>query len=188
VIGILALQGDYHKHIEKFRLLGASAREVRTADELEGLSGLIIPGGESTTMTKLLLPSLRQAIMDLAGKSPVWGTCAGMIMMAHENGDARVKPLSLIDLDVDRNGFGRQTHSFEADLTVGADVGRPEEPLKGIFIRAPRVSKFSDKVQPLVWLADEPVGLRQGNCLVTSFHPELTADDRLHRYFLSMMR
>lgn len=187
VIGILALQGDYRKHCDKFTTLGAETREVRTAEEVKELSGLVIPGGESSTMTKLLTPELRQAVMEFAQKKPIWGTCAGMIMLAKDMGDPRVKSLSLVDLEIDRNGFGRQVHSFEAELRVADEVGHPEQSLHGVFIRAPRVKSVSKAVKPLAWLDNEPVALRQGNRLVSSFHPELTPDDRLHRYFLKMI-
>jgi len=186
VIGLLALQGDYRKHGDRLAALGADAREVRTAEDMERLSGMIIPGGESTTMTKLMPPELREALLQFSRTRPVWGTCAGMIMLAQDIGDPRVKSLALMDLEVDRNGFGRQVHSFEADLRVAEEVGHPETPLHGVFIRAPRVTEFLPSVRPLVWLGDEPVCLRQSNLLVSSFHPELTDDDRLHRYFLAM--
>jgi len=137
-------------------------------------------------MTKLMTPEMRKALLRFSQTRPVWGTCAGMIMLAQENGDPRVRPLALMELDVDRNGFGRQVHSFEADLRVASEVGSPEKTLHGVFIRAPRVKEFSKAVTPIIWLGDEPVCLRQGNLLVSSFHPELTSDDRLHRYFLSM--
>jgi 5'-phosphate synthase pdxT subunit len=109
-----------------------------------------------------------------------------MIMLAQDIGDPRVKSLALMDLEVDRNGFGRQVHSFEAELHVAEEVGHPETPLHGVFIRAPRVIRFLPSVRPLAWLGEEPMCLRQGNLLASSFHPELTNDDRLHRYFLAM--
>lgn len=188
VIGILALQGDFEMHRRAFSAIGIPAREVRIAEDLSGLSGLIVPGGESTTMTLLLEAGLRAPILDFCRNHPVWGTCAGMIMLAKESRDPRVKPLGLMDITVDRNGFGRQVHSFEADLRVADEVGAAETPLHGVFIRAPRIISFEKTVQPLIWLNDEPVAVRQGNYLASSFHPELTRDDRLQRYFAAMMR
>jgi 5'-phosphate synthase pdxT subunit len=186
VIGILALQGDVQKHRDKLAALGADVQDVRTAEDVERLSGLIIPGGESTTMTKLMMPELREALLQFSRTRPMWGTCAGMIMLAQDIGDPRVSTLALMDLNVDRNGFGRQVHSFEAKLRVAEEVGLPDTPLPGVFIRAPRVKSFLPSVRPLVWLEDEPVCWRQGNLLASSFHPELTDDDRLHQYFLAM--
>ncbi len=187
VVGILSLQGDFEKHRKMFAVLGADAREVRVPSDLNGLSGLVIPGGESTAMTKLMSPALRAALLDFVQAKPVWGTCAGMIMLSKDVSDPRVQPLGVMDIDVDRNGFGRQVHSFEADLRVSPDIGQPDAPLHGVFIRAPRLRGFSPDVRPLVWLNDEPVCVRQANCLASSFHPELTEDARLHRYFLSMI-
>lgn len=187
VVGILSLQGDFEKHRETFESLGADTREVRVPLDLNGLSGLVIPGGESTAMTKLMSPELRAALHDFVRVRPVWGTCAGMIMLSKDTSDPRVQPLSVMDMDVDRNGFGRQVHSFEADLRVSPDLGQPDTPLHGVFIRAPRLRGFSPDVTPLVWLNEEPVCVRQANRLASSFHPELTGDTRLHRYFLSML-
>ncbi len=187
VVGILSLQGDFDKHRAMFASLGAAAREVRVPSDLRGLHGLVIPGGESTTMTKLMSPELRAALLDFVQVYAVWGTCAGMIMLSKDASDPRVQPLGVMDMDVDRNGFGRQVHSFEAGLRVSPDLGQPDVPLHGVFIRAPRLRGFSPDVQPLVWLDSEPVCVRQGNRLASSFHPELTGDARLHRYFLSML-
>ena len=188
VVGVLSLQGDFEQHRVKFAALGAEAREVRTADDLKQVSALVIPGGESTAMTKLMSPELRAALQDFVMVKPVWGTCAGMIMLSQDASDPRVQPLGAMEIDVDRNGFGRQVHSFEADLRVSPDLGEPEQPLHGVFIRAPRLRGYAPNVKPLVWLGDEPVAVRQDNRLASSFHPELSEDDRLHRYFLSMIQ
>jgi 5'-phosphate synthase pdxT subunit len=185
-IGVLALQGDFEKHLHAFETLGAEAREVRTAEELAGLSGLIIPGGESTTLTKLLLPELRESLMEFCGTHPVWGTCAGMIMLSKDASDPRVKPFGFMDIEIIRNGYGRQVHSFEAELRVSDVMEHPENSFHGVFIRAPRITRMGDRVQPLVWLGEDPVCVRQGNFMASSFHPELTNDLRLQRYFLSL--
>jgi len=137
-------------------------------------------------MTKLMSPELRMAVLEFVRSRPVWGTCAGMIMLAKDASDPRVVPLSLMDIDVDRNGFGRQVHSFEASLRVSPELGDQEKRLHGVFIRAPRLRGFAADVRPLVWMDEEPVCVRQKNCLASSFHPELTDDDRVHRYFLAM--
>jgi 5'-phosphate synthase pdxT subunit len=185
-VGVLALQGDFGKHLQAFAALRVAVREVRTAHDLEGLWGLVIPGGESTTMTLLLVPELRDVVMDFCRAHPVWGTCAGMIMLAQPSPDPRVKPFGLMDMELERNGYGRQVHSFEADLRVSGEIGEPEKPLRGIFIRAPRVRSLGAGARALVWLRDDVVVVRQGHFLASAFHPELTADLRLQRYFLAM--
>lgn len=187
IIGLLALQGDFALHHAALGRLGVESRDVRVPDELAPLSGLIIPGGESTTMTKLLTDDLRRALNDFAKTMPVWGTCAGMIMISQTLTDARVKPFGWMNLQVDRNGFGRQVHSFEEPIKLAPELGGGE-PLNGIFIRAPRVLSYGSDCKPLAWLAQEVVALQSGNFLATSFHPELAGDDRMHRYFCSLCR
>jgi len=186
VVGVLAVQGDFEKHLRVLASRGTHAHEVRTAGDLEGLSALVIPGGESTTMTRVLEGGLREPLLDFCRKHPVWGTCAGMIMLGRPIPDPRVRTLSLMDVEVERNGFGRQVHSFEADLRVAEDLGEAEKPLRGVFIRAPRITRMGKSVRPLVWLDDEPVCVQEGHILASSFHPELTDDARLHVYFLSL--
>lgn len=193
-IGILALQGDFIEHANIIRRLGAEPVEVRKPEELEGLDGLIIPGGESTTFGKLastfgLVDPLRQFCS--AGK-PVWGTCAGMIFLARDVG--RPQPvLGVMDVRVRRNAFGRQTESFEQDLSVPAlsqveRNGNPDLPFHGVFIRAPLIEEVGKAVEVLARLEDgTAVAARQGNLLATSFHPELTSDTRFHRYFLECL-
>ncbi len=183
-IGVLALQGAFIEHCAALRALGAECVEVRLPEQLAGLDGLIIPGGESTTIAKLareygLDEAIRRFNQD-AGR-PVYGTCAGMIYVAHSAG--RPQPvLDLIDVDVERNAFGRQVDSFETALPMPVLGARP---FPAVFIRAPLIGSVGPGVEVLARLADgRPVAARQGGVLVTSFHPELTGDLRLHRYFL----
>ena len=168
------------------RSIGAAATEVRLPDHLQGLDGLIIPGGESTTLSRLMsLYGLREPVADLAaaGKA-VWGTCAGMIMLASEITEEDPVPLAVMDVGVQRNAFGRQVDSFEQDLTV---AGLGSDPYHAIFIRAPVIIRVGEDVDVLAELPDgRPVAVRQDNLLATSFHPELTADARIHRYFVAM--
>ena len=184
-IGVLALQGAFREHVVLLRGLGADAVEVRTPDELERCSGLVLPGGESTTIGKLLVSSgLDTALRGYEG--PLLGTCAGMILLAREASDGLPGQLLLgvIDIVVRRNGYGRQLHSFEADLELEGD----ERPLRGIFIRAPRVRDAAPEVEVLAELDGEPVALRQGRFIVTSFHPELAGETRVHERFLERVR
>jgi 5'-phosphate synthase pdxT subunit len=175
-IGVLALQGNFREHAAMLRRLGADVREVRLPEQLEGLDGLVIPGGESTAITRLMrLYGLEDAIRRFAG--PVLGTCAGMILLDRSH-------LGLVDLEVERNAYGRQLASFEADLDLTGD----EEPLHGVFIRAPRVAEIGPGVEVLAEHGGVPVLLREGRILVASFHPELTADTRVHERFLDLVR
>ena len=193
-IGVLALQGAFIEHIQILQGLGVEARPVRLPAELEGLDGLIIPGGESTTIGKLAVAyGLIEPVRGMAeaGK-PIWGTCAGLILLAREiEGDAQPL-LGLMDIRVRRNAFGRQVDSFEADLSIPAldAVSRPEErgrPFHAVFIRAPKIVRTGDDVAELARLDDGTiVAAQQGNLLVTAFHPELTGDARFHRYFLGL--
>lgn len=185
-IGVLALQGAFREHIEALRRLGAEAVEVRLPEQLEGLDGLIIPGGESTAIGKLAVKyGLQEAIRCYAeaGK-PVYGTCAGMILLSRDVG--RDQPLlGVMDLRVERNAFGRQLDSFEADLPIPA-LG--EEPFPAVFIRAPKIESVGDGVEVLAALDDgTAVAARQDNMIVTAFHPELSSDLRFHKYFLDMV-
>jgi len=183
-IGVLALQGDFEDHIRVLKRLGVDAAEVRLPEDLEGLDGLIIPGGESTTIGKLadrfgLLAALRKSAQSL----PMWGTCGGLVFMARDVGmDQPI--LGIMDMVVQRNAFGRQVDSFEEELDVSGIEGGP---FHGVFIRAPAIQEVGPAVEVLCRLADgRIVAARQGRFLVTSFHPELTEDDRLHAYFLEM--
>ncbi|MDE2779561.1 MAG: pyridoxal 5'-phosphate synthase glutaminase subunit PdxT [Chloroflexota bacterium] len=185
-IGVLAVQGDFAEHIAILRRLNVDCLEVRLPEQLDDVSGLIIPGGESTTLSRLMsIYSLREPVQDMAraGKA-VWGTCAGMIMLAHEITEADPVPLQLMDIGVRRNAFGRQIDSFEQELDI---AGLDSRPFHAIFIRAPVVMRVGDKVKTLAALADgQAVAVRQGNLMATAFHPELTRDTRLHQYFLDL--
>jgi len=175
-IGVLAVQGNFREHAAMLRRLGADVVEVRLPEELEGLDGLVIPGGESTAIMRLArLYGLDEAIRRFAG--PVFGTCAGMILLdgAH---------LGLMDVLVERNAYGRQVASFEADLELAGE----ERPLRGVFIRAPRISDVGPEVEVLAEHEGEPVLLRQGRFLVAAFHPELTDDTRVHERFLELVK
>ena len=190
VIGVLALQGAFIEHIRKLNRLGIEAREVRLPADLEGVDGLIIPGGESTTIGKLIDRfGLRDPIIRMAAKGDaIWGTCAGMILVARDVDQetrARSQPLlGLMDLTVRRNAFGSQLESFETALDI-PDVGSP--PIPAVFIRAPVISKTGPGVQVLARLpGGQIVAARQGNLIATAFHPELTSDDRLHAWFASL--
>ncbi|MDE2842020.1 MAG: pyridoxal 5'-phosphate synthase glutaminase subunit PdxT [Chloroflexota bacterium] len=185
-IGVLAVQGDFAEHIAILRRLNVDCLEVRLPEQLDDVSGLIIPGGESTTLSRLMsIYNLREPVQDMAraGKA-VWGTCAGMIMLAHEITEADPVPLQLMDIGVRRNAFGRQIDSFEQELDI---AGLDSRPFHAIFIRAPVVMRVGDKVKTLATLADgQAVAVRQGNLMATAFHPELTRDTRLHQYFLDL--
>ena len=175
-IGVLAVQGNVREHAAMLRRLGAEVVEVRKPEQLDGLDGLVVPGGESTTFMRLMrLYGLDEALRSFA--APVLGTCAGMIVLDREH-------LGLIDLEVDRNAYGRQVASFEADLQLAGE----EQPLRGVFIRAPRVRDHGTEVEVLAAHDGEPVLLRQGRFLVASFHPELTEDTRVHELFLEQVR
>ena len=184
-IGVLAVQGNFREHIAALRRLGADAVEVRKPEQLEGLDGLVVPGGESTAIGRLVrLCGLEDAIRSFAG--PILGTCAGMILLAREavDGVPGQPLLGEIDLAVRRNGYGRQVWSFEANVALAGD----ERPFRGVFIRAPRVEEAGPGVETLAELDGEPVLLREGRVLVASFHPELTGDTRVHERFLEMVR
>lgn len=186
IVGVLALQGDFAEHEAVLRRLGAEPRQVRLPRDLEGLSALIIPGGESTTITRLIdLYNLRQPLKDFAAAHPVWGTCAGMIVMANHASDLDREPLMLMDIDVQRNAFGRQIDSFETNLDVAEVAGGA---VHAFFIRAPIINSVGPGVTVLAEIEGQGiVAAREGRLLVTSFHPELTEDGRMHRYFLSLV-
>ena len=175
-IGVLAVQGNFREHAAMLGRLGADPVEVRKPEQLQGLDGLVIPGGESTTFMRLMrLYGLDEAVRAFEG--PMLGTCAGMIVLDRRH-------LGAVDIEVDRNAYGRQVASFEADLVLAGDV----EPLRGVFIRAPRVREVGPAVEVLAELDGEPVLLREGRVIVASFHPELTDDTRVHERFLDLVR
>jgi 5'-phosphate synthase pdxT subunit len=175
-IGVLAVQGNFREHAAMLRRLGANVVEVRKPEELAGLDGLVIPGGESTAIMRLIrLYGLEDAIRRFS--EPVFGTCAGLILLDREH-------LDLVDLAVDRNAYGRQVASFETDLDLTDD----DRPLRGVFIRAPRIRETGPQVEVLAELDGEPVLVRQGRFLAATFHPELTDDTRVHERFLELVR
>jgi 5'-phosphate synthase pdxT subunit len=186
-IGILALQGDVREHARAILDVGAEPVEVRLPRDLVGLDGLILPGGESTTMRRLIdLYGLREPIVALArGGAPVYGTCAGMILLATRIADGDEPVLSLLDITVQRNAYGRQLDSFEADVEIPS-LG--DAPMHGVFIRAPVVSEVGPDVEVLARDPNgRPIAVRQGRVLATAFHPELTPDRRLHRLLLELI-
>lgn len=177
VVGVLALQGGFEAHERVLARLGASAREVRVPADLEGLDALVLPGGESTVMTLgIEREGLGEPLRTLAAAgTPILGTCAGMIMLDRAH-------LGILDALAERNAFGRQLHSFEADFEVD---GVPGGPVHAIFIRAPWISECGTEVSVLAEVDGHPVAIRQGSILALAFHPELTGEDRLHRFFLA---
>ncbi|HEY5059115.1 MAG TPA: pyridoxal 5'-phosphate synthase glutaminase subunit PdxT [Gaiellaceae bacterium] len=175
-IGVLALQGNFREHAAVLRRLGAEPVEVRLPEQLEGLDGLIVPGGESTAITRLMrLYGVDEALRRF--EAPIFGTCAGMILLDRDH-------LDLADISVRRNAFGRQVRSFEADLDLGDGGG----PLRAVFIRAPWIEEAGPEVEVLAELDGHPVLARQGRILVAAFHPELTDDTRIHELFLNQVR
>ena len=175
-IGVLAVQGNFREHAAVLRRLGAQPVEVRLPRELEGIDGLIIPGGESTAITRLMrLYGLDDALRSFGG--PIFGTCAGMIVLDREH-------LGLADIRAVRNAFGRQVHSFEADV----DICQGDEPVRAIFIRAPWIEDAGPDVEILAEVDGHPVLARDGRILVAAFHPELTDDTRIHELFLNQVR
>lgn len=186
-IGILALQGSVEEHARSLARMGVECVQIRKAEQIAGVDGLILPGGESTTLGKLMrLYGIDQAIQTRAREGmPLYGTCAGMILMAKEITSGEPPHLGLVDIAVTRNASGRQVDSFERDLSVPALGDRP---MRAVFIRAPYIDRVGDEVEVLARVDGTPVFARQGSCLVSSFHPELTDDDRVHGYFLEMVK
>ena len=179
VVGVLALQGDFEAHEQVVQRLGARSRQVRVSGDLDGLDALILPGGESTVMTLgIEREGLGDPLRAFAGRGkPILGTCAGMIMLDRVH-------LGILDVVAERNAFGRQLHSFEADFNVAGVEGGP---VHAIFIRAPWIAEFGPNVDVLAEVDGHPVAIRQGNIVALSFHPELTGEDRLHRFFLGLL-
>lgn len=186
-IGVLALQGGFIEHGHKLTGLGVQVVEVRLPEHLSGLKGLIIPGGESTTIAKLAIQyGLMEPLRSFASRLPTWGTCAGLIFLAKDAG--RDQPLlGVMDISVQRNAFGRQVDSFVEDISVPVLEDGARRRFPAIFIRAPKIAGTGRTTEIIAKLDDgTPVAVRQGNLLATAFHPELSSDDRFHRYFLWM--
>jgi len=190
-IAVLALQGDFARHVDMLQRLGAEAYPARLPKEVQSADGIVLPGGESTTIGKLMTRyGLDEALQNAAqAQTPIYGTCAGMILLARQiaagTGERGGQPtLGLLDITVARNGFGRQQDSFEAGIDVSV-LG--EEPLRAVFIRAPYVTETGADVETLAAYEGKVVFVRQGNILGSAFHPELTPDDRVHRFFLSLV-
>ncbi|MGI9952457.1 pyridoxal 5'-phosphate synthase glutaminase subunit PdxT [Moorellaceae bacterium AZ2] len=184
LVGVLALQGAFREHVEKLEACGARGKEIRKPHELEGIEALIIPGGESTTIGRLMVEfDLMEPIRGLGEQGmPIWGTCAGMVLLAKDIIGSQQPRLALMDMKVRRNAFGRQVDSFELDLPIPL-LG--EEPFRGVFIRAPYAEEVHPTVEVLATVEGKIVAARQGKLLATAFHPELTGDLRFHRYFLN---
>jgi 5'-phosphate synthase pdxT subunit len=185
-IGVLALQGAFAEHIKVLTALNIEAVPVRLSSDLVGLKALIIPGGESTTISKLLVDySLKEPVMDLIQQGlPVLGTCAGMVLLAKKIAGSEVESLGGIDIEIKRNAFGRQVNSFEADLSMPA-LG--DKAFRGIFIRAPIVQRIEPGVEILCRIKNGAVAVKQGKVLACAFHPELTDDSRFHKYFINLI-
>ncbi|MBN2463078.1 MAG: pyridoxal 5'-phosphate synthase glutaminase subunit PdxT [Dehalococcoidia bacterium] len=186
-IGVLALQGAVTEHMQVLSALDTEAIPVRTPSELDGLDALIIPGGESTTISKLLTDyGLMEPIRKLAEQGfPIFGTCAGLVLLARKVPNLETEPIGVMDIEVKRNAFGRQVDSFETNLEIPA---LHDGTFHGIFIRAPIIEKAESGVEVLCQLNNKPVAVRQGKLLACAFHPELTDDLRLHRYFLDVIK
>jgi len=182
-VGILALQGDFHAHLKAVERAGGHAIEVRTAQQLDSCDGLIVPGGESTTMLKLLeIENLTEPLRQFAGRKPVFGTCAGAILLAHSVTSPAQPSLNLIDIDVERNAYGRQIDSRVA--RVQSDGGEME----AVFIRAPKILRVGSGSRVLATYNGDPVWVEQGRHMATTFHPELTPGSRVHEHFLRLIR
>jgi 5'-phosphate synthase pdxT subunit len=190
-IGVLALQGDFAEHLTMLKGIGVEAIEVRLANQLSEIDGLIIPGGESTTIGKLAVDfGLLNDLRDFGRKKPVWGTCAGAIFLSKDT-HCTQPLLGLMNIEIERNAFGRQVDSFETDLEVPAlkILDPTSGPYHAIFIRAPLISAVHGEARSLATLPDNRiVAAQESHWLATSFHPELTGDDRFHRYFLTLIR
>ncbi len=188
IVGVLAIQGDFQEHRQMLEKLGVEVSEIRLPHQLDGIDGLIIPGGESTTIVQLIdIYNFRDVLREkIKVGLPVWGTCAGLIVISDKLSDHRPEPLHIMDIEVSRNAFGRQLDSFEADIEFDEIEGPP---FHCVFIRAPGVDKMGKEVRVLAKLDDgRPIAVRQGNMLATSFHPELTDDTRIHDLFIKMIQ
>ena len=183
VIGVLALQGGFEKHIEMLSNINVSTRYVKYSQDLDECSGLIIPGGESTTLSKLINKNnLYNDILKFAKSKFIFGTCAGLILLSNIYNN-HVKSFKLINIDIERNGWGRQIHSFIEEV----DINGFEQKFKAVFIRAPKILDSSKDVEILSTYMDSPIMIKKGKFLGTTFHPELTNDTRIHEYFIKMI-
>jgi len=186
-VGVLGLQGAFEKHKAVLNRLNIASKDVRYPEDLERCDGLIIPGGESTTISELInFINIRTPLLNFAETQPVMGTCAGMIMMANKIYDQRVQTLNLIDIEITRNAFGRQVDSFISDVRVL--INGNEVLIKGVFIRAPRIKSIGENVKVLGSLNGESVFIQQNRHLATSFHPELSNSTVIHEYFVSLIK
>ncbi len=188
IIGVLALQGAFSKHMEKVEKLGAAAQEIRRPQELDNCDALIIPGGESTTISRQLQSQeMVESIQAFAKEHPIFGTCAGLILMAHRvESSVPIQSLGLLDVSVRRNAYGRQKESFITQLSLNSDAFE-RQTVQALFIRAPKINHLGEKVQVLANLDEDPVFIQQGHFLATTFHPELTEQMTIHRYFLDLV-
>ncbi len=185
-IGILGLQGDFREHVEMLQSMGVETLVVKLPEDLDLVDGLIIPGGESTTMGRIMENvGMKDVLADkIKSGLPVYGTCAGMILLSKRVVGFDQPLLGVLDVEIERNAYGRQVESFEVDITIDVLKGRP---FRAVFIRAPRVVKMGEGVEVLAEYDGDPVLLKQGNILASSFHPELTLDTRIHDYFIKMV-
>jgi len=185
-IGVLGIQGAYAKHAEALSRAGAQASVIRYRGQLEQIDGLVIPGGESTTMTKMMGFRIDYAdIRDFAEEHPVFGTCAGLILLGRGSHDPRVRQFAFLDAEVSRNAYGSQKESFAEELRLSFD---PEKPFHAVFIRAPLIRSAGPSVRVLARYDNKPVLVESGPYLGATFHPELTPDDRIHRYFMQKVK
>lgn len=186
-VGVLALQGAFAKHIEMLNRAGAEGIEVRTLRELQACEGLIIPGGESTTMMRhIAFMDMKKDLLNFAHQKPVFGTCAGLILMSTRVLKDPMEPFELLDIEVERNAFGRQAESFRTEIELSLSP-KKSTPFHAVFIRAPRIRLIGSDVTVLARMENEPVLVRQGKYLGATFHPELTEDPTIHSYFLGLL-
>lgn len=188
-IGVLALQGDFAKHIEMLNQLGVRTVEVRKPEDLDQCDGLIIPGGESSViMRQMNFIKLNEKLAEFGSKKPIFGTCAGLILMSSEIISSPIKPFGFLDVKVERNAFGRQFESFKANVQVHLNAKKQAISFPAYFIRAPRIKSCEPAVEVLAEYKGEPILIKQGHHLGATFHPELTTDTSIHRYFLSLVQ